>query len=89
LTQSSVSFSFKKDAGNWLQQIIDRCKKEKIQLHITFSPDYRHISRQSVNNFPSFSKFLDRIGAVNGLPVYRDDSLDLCRYPCNFSNPTH
>lgn len=89
LKQPSVSFSFQKDAVNWLQQIITKCKREKIELLITFSPEYRYVSQQSVENFPFFSKLLDSMATVNGLPVYRDDSLELCRYPCNFANPTH
>lgn len=56
LKQPSVSFSFQKDAVNWLQQIITKCKREKIELLITFSPEYRYVSQQSVENFPFFFK---------------------------------
>lgn len=89
LKQAYTSFLFQKDAINWLQQIINRCKEEKIHLLITFSPEYRYISRQSVKNFPAFSKLLDSVSFANRLHVYRDDSLELCRNPCNFANPTH
>jgi hypothetical protein len=83
------TFQFQRDAVEWLQSIIDSCKKRNIRLLLTYAPEYKFKYQQAVNNFFSFRHLLDSMSLNNGISLFHDDSLRLCNWAGNFANPTH
>lgn len=72
-----------------MQAIIDTCKAKNIRVFLTYAPEYNFRYQSSFSNFDELVRIINDVAIKNNILFYRDDSLELCKNPCYFTNYGH
>jgi hypothetical protein len=73
----------------YLENIINRCRKDNILLIFCYAPEYKKMLQQSYSNSTAVLTTIDSIASRNNIPFLRYDSLALCSDAGMFSSPGH
>jgi hypothetical protein len=74
---------------NDLDEMMALCRAKHIQVIFTYAPEFNFNLQRTRTNKDSVFGLIYRTAHKYDIPVLRDDSLDICRYPEYFANNGH
>lgn len=72
-----------------LNSMINVCKEKKIELILTYAPEYNYRLQGYIGNFNEIIDMVASTAAKNRLVFFREDRLEMCREKCFFANYGH
>ncbi len=72
-----------------LNSMIITCKEKKIELILTYAPEYNYRLQGYIGNFNQIISMVDSTAVKNRLVFFREDRLEMCREKCFFANYGH
>lgn len=76
-------------AIGYLEKMVSFCKQKDIQLIFTYAPEYDFQLQKACINAPTILGIISTIAQQNNIPLFRDDSLAMCKNPNLFANIGH
>ncbi len=80
--------TWKQEGFDLLQQVIDRCKQDTIQLVFIYSPFY-YKGQTHITNFHEIFNHIKKVASKNNTPFWNYSTLDFCRSKEYFYNYSH
>lgn len=80
--------TWQKEGFDLLQQVIDRCKKESVQLVFIYSPFY-YKGKTYIANFDEIFNHIKKIADENKIPFWNYSTIDFCKSKEYFYNYSH
>lgn len=72
-----------------LTAILNTCKEKRIEIILTYAPEYKDGLKKSIRNSEAVLAYIDSISSADSIPFFRDDRLPLCSDPALFVNAGH
>lgn len=85
---TSTKATWQQEGFDLLKQVIDRCKKDSVQLVFIYSPFY-YKGQTYIENFDEIFNHIKKIADENNIPFWNYSTIDFCKSKEYFYNYSH